>query len=289
VAFAVLAALLFGASAPFAKALLGSWGELRLAGALYLSSGLGLLLIRIPMGGAFSLRRADLPSLLGAIAFGGLAAPVLLLFGLRLTTAHAGALLLNLEVAFTAALALLFFRERLSKRELVAIGVLTAGAAAVGAGTAGVKEATNPVLGGLLVAAACFAWGVDNNLTRRISDRHPLEVAGFKGLAAGAMNTVLGIALGQDAPRGWAPLAQAALLGFFCYGLSLALFVLALRRLGAARTSAYFGAAPLSGLALSWILLKEVPGWVTLAGGAAILAGTLSMAYAAGAPVRKNR
>lgn len=279
-AYALLAALLFGVSAPLAKALLGGWGEVRLAGALYLSSGLGLLGIRALMSGGMTLRREDLPCLLGAIAFGGFAAPVLLLLGLRWTTAHAGALLLNLEVVFTAALAVIFFRERLSRRELTALALLLAGAAAVGLGTAGAKEAANPILGGLLVAGACFAWGVDNNLTRRIADRNPLEVAGIKGLVAGSVNTALGVAIGQKAPGSWAPLTQAALLGLFSYGLSLVFFVLALRRLGAARTSAYFGAAPLGGLALAWILLEEVPAWITLAGGAAIIAGTLPMALA---------
>jgi drug/metabolite transporter (DMT)-like permease len=281
VAYAVLAALFFGASAPVAKLLLAGWGEVRLAGALYLASGIGLLLVRAVKGGRPSLRWQDVPWLLGAVVSGGLAAPVLLLFGLRLTTAHAGSLLLNLEVVFTAALAILFFRERLSTREFVAVAVLMAGAGAVGLGSAGAKEAASPILGGILVAAACFAWGVDNNLTRRVSERNPLEVAGVKGLVAGIVNSVLGWALGEPVPRDAASLAGAAMLGFVSYGLSLVLFVLALRRLGAARTSAYFGAAPLSGLALSWILLREVPGWITLAGGAAIVGGTLALSFAA--------
>jgi drug/metabolite transporter (DMT)-like permease len=181
---------------------------------------------------------------------------------------------------FTVILAILFFQERISRKEIAALTVLVGGAAAVGLGTAQAGEASNPVLGALLVAAACLAWGLDNNLTRRISDRSPLEIAGIKGLAAGAVNTGLGLALGQSAPDRWAPVAWAALLGFFSYGLSLVLFILALRRMGAARTAAYFGTAPLSGVVLSWILLGEVPGWTSALGGAAVVAGGIGMALA---------
>ena len=262
---ALLAALLFGASAPFAKLLLarGDLSPVALAGALYLGSGLGLALWRAwkrKMGGEPAketpLRRSDLPWLAGAIAAGGVLAPVLLLLGLATTPASTGALLLNLEGVLTAGLAWSVFREGFDRR--IALGMV-----AIVAG--GVLLSWNPAAGGLrfspgslLVVGACLGWAVDNNLTRKVSGADPSEIAMWKGLAAGAVNFSLGLMVAGHLPApGW--LAAAALLGFLSYGVSLTLFVLALRDLGSARTGAYFSVAPFIGVVLSFVVLREVP------------------------------
>ena len=262
---ALLAALLFGASAPFAKLLLarGGLSPVVLAGTLYLGSGLGLALWRgwkKQRGEGETkeapLRRADWPWLAGAIAAGGVLAPVLLLFGLAATPASTGALLLNLEGVLTALLAWFVFRENFDRRIALGMAAIVAG---------GVALSWDPRAGGLrfspgslLVAGACLGWAVDNNLTRKVSGADPSEIAMWKGLAAGAVNLSLGLGVaGRLPPAGW--LAAAAVLGFLSYGVSLTLFVLALRDLGSARTGAYFSTAPFLGVVLSFVLLREVP------------------------------
>ena len=261
---ALLAALLFGASAPFAKLLLtrGGLSPLMLAGVLYLGSGLGLVLWRgwKRRGDGESkeapLRRSDLPWLAGAIAAGGVVAPVLLLLGLATTPASTGALLLNLEGVLTALLAWSVFREGFDRR--IALGMV-----AIVAG--GVILSWDPHAGGLrfslgslLVVGACLGWAVDNNLTRKVSGADPSEIAMWKGLVAGAVNFSLGLmAAGHLPALGW--LGAAAVLGFLSYGVSLTLFVLALRDLGSARTGAYFSTAPFIGVVLSFVVLREVP------------------------------
>lgn len=274
----LIAAVLFGLAAPLSKLLLGGWSEVALAGVLYASSGVGLTAIRAVKRGGEPLRRQDLRWLAGAVLFGGIGAPIAMLYGLRFTTGYAGALLVNLETVFTGILAVTLFRERLNGREYAAIAVLVAGACAVGYGSAAAREAAHPLLGAALIALACFGWGLDNNFTQRISDRDPLQIAGVKGLVAGTVNIILALALGQSFPKEAGPWALAAGVGLCCYGISLALFVIALRRLGAARTAALFATAPVSGIAASWIVLHERPAWASLAGGAVMVAGVLWLA-----------
>jgi drug/metabolite transporter (DMT)-like permease len=273
VPLALTAALLFGASAPFAKALLGSGiNPWLLAGLLYLASGLGLAVLRLArqtLGTAPAeapLTRFDLPSLGLIVLFGGIAGPVLLMLGLNATPAATAALLLNLEGPATMAIAWLAYRENVDRR-------LLAGAAAILAGTAllswrgGPKEAG---WGALAIAGACLAWGIDNNLTRRLSAADPVDLALLKGLAAGGVNFALALAGGAVLP-GLGGLAGAAAVGFLGYGLSLVLFVLALRHLGAARTGAYFSTAPFIGAVLAVPLFGE-PVTARLAAGGALMA-----------------
>ena len=162
-------------------------------------------------------------------------------------------------------------------RDWGALAVLVGGACAVGLGSAGAGEASRPVLGACLVALACLFWGFDNNFTQRISGRDPLQIAGIKGLAAGATNLGVAFALGQRLPLDSALLGGAALIGLISYGVSLALFVLGLRKLGSARTAALFGTAPLSGVILSWLALGEAPHPLALAGGGIMIAGIIWM------------
>lgn len=266
---ALLSALLFGVSTPLAKVLVVEVPPLALAGLLYFGSGVGLLgwrWLRQQTTAAIEhreapLARADWGWMAGAILAGGIVAPVLLMLGLERTTGSAAALLLNFEGVFTALLAWFVFHENVDRRIatgffliVVAGGLLSwEGAPAVGV-----------PLGSLAVMAACLAWAVDNNLTQRVSGSDPVQVAGIKGLVAGCIN------LGLAVTTGWEPASVPVLLaalsvGFLGYGVSLSLFVWALRHLGTARTGAYFSVAPFFGAATALVVLSERPGslfWV---------------------------
>ncbi len=256
---ALIAAALFGASTPLAKLMIGGgldpW---MLAGLLYLGSGLGLGALTVvhnsrgaPATEA-SLARADLPWLGLVVLLGGVAAPLLMMFGLARTPAAAASLLLNLEGLATMAIAWIAFRESVDRRLLLGALAILAGAVILswrgGALDVGV--------GAFAIAGACVAWGLDNNLTRKLSAANPTQVAMIKGLAAGGVNLALALSRGAPLPSGPQAAAGAA-IGFLGYGLSLVLYVRALRGLGAARTGAYFSTAPFLGAALAIVLLGE--------------------------------
>jgi drug/metabolite transporter (DMT)-like permease len=252
------AAALFGASTPLAKLLLANIAPNMLAGLLYLGSGLGLALVqsirRTGQGGAEApLQKADYPWLAGAVACGGIAAPLLLLWGLAGESASGVSLLLNLEGMLTALIAALVFHEAVGRRIwgaaclMLAAGLLLGYAPQAGVGLS---------LRTLAVAAACALWALDNNLTRRIAAADPVRIAMIKGLAAGCVNIAAALALGATLPQA-PPLAGALALGWLAYGVSLALYILALRHLGSARAAAHFSTAPFIGAALSILLLHE--------------------------------
>ena len=255
------AAALFGASTPFAKLLLGEVSPLMLAGILYLGSGIGLALWLAVRGRVFgderrsSLAPADLPWLAGAILAGGVAGPILLMQGLVRSDAASASLLLNLEAVLTAAIAWTVFRENVDRRVFAGMGAIVAGGVVL---SAGAVPGVEGLLGAALVSAACLAWAIDNNLTRRLSGGDAATLACVKGLAAGTVNLALAFAAGASLPTAQAAL-WAGLLGFAGYGVSLALFVVALRHLGTARTGAYFSVAPFVGAALALGLLGERP------------------------------
>lgn len=263
-ALALASAALFGASTPFAKALVGEVGPWLLAGLLYLGSGLGLLAASFALSGREApLRRADMPWLAAIVLAGGVAGPVLLMFGLRVTPASSASLLLNLEGVLTLAIAWIVSRENVDLR-------IGAGAAAIVLGAA-LLSWNGPAEGfgwsALAIVAACLAWAIDNNLTRKLSGADPLQVAMVKGLVAGGVNVALAFALGASWP-GTGAVAAAGTIGFLGYGVSLALFVLALRHLGTARAAAYFSLAPFVGAAIAIALLGEpvTPVFVAAAG-----------------------
>lgn len=248
IALALGAAGLFGLSTPAAKLLLAVSDPWLLAGLLYLGSGVGLGAIHLGrhLSGApraTPLARADWPWLAGAIAAGGGVGPVLLMLGLAAGHASATALLLNLEGVLTALLAWFVFREHVDRRIALGMAAITVGALVLAwDGARGVRLERSA----LLVAGACAAWALDNNLTRKVSASDPLRIAALKGLVAGAVNTAIALALGAARPEARA-VAGAALVGLLGYGVSLVLFVLALRHLGAGRTGAYFSTAPFVG------------------------------------------
>ena len=259
---ALLAALLFGASAPVAKIFLRTLSPMELAGALYLGSGLGLALWRLV--GRFrrdagktepAVGRSDWPWLIGAIFSGGVVAPVLLMIGLATTPASSTSLLLNLEGVLTALLAWFVFRENFDRRILLGMIAIVAGGVLL---TCNPDEALGLSWGALAIIGACFCWAIDNNLTRKVSGADPVQIAMLKGLSAGTVNLLIGLTIsGKSVPASL--VAGAGLLGFLSYGVSLTCFVLALRDLGAARTGAYFSTAPFIGVMLSLFLLREMP------------------------------
>lgn len=261
IVYALASAALFGASTPLAKLLLSDAAPLMIAGLLYLGSGvglaawLGLRSLSTHAKDASPIGRSQWPWLAGAIAAGGVAGPALLMFGLARTDGSAASLLLNLEAVLTAAIAWLVFRENVDRRIFL-------GMAAIVAGGVLLSWDQTPRAGGmagpLLVAAACLAWAVDNNLTRKVSGGDAATIACLKGLIAGSVNLALALAAGAALPAAGTLLAAAA-LGFAGYGVSLALFVVALRGLGTARTGAYFSVAPFVGAALAFAVLVETP------------------------------
>jgi drug/metabolite transporter (DMT)-like permease len=255
---ALASAVLFGATAPFAKLLLGEVEPQLLAGLLYLGAGVGLTVVHFGRAGfgipapEAPLRARDVPWLAAVVLFGGVAGPLFLMLGLARTQAASGSLLLNLEGLFTMGIAWLVFHENVDRRLLLGACAILAGAAVLSWRGHGIELD----LGTALIAASCLAWGIDNNLTRRLSSADPVLTAMIKGLAAGTVNTGLATLSGAPVPASGAT-GAATIVGFFGIGVSLVLFVLALRHLGTARTGAYFSLAPFIGAVLAIGLLHE--------------------------------
>jgi drug/metabolite transporter (DMT)-like permease len=269
------AALLFGLSTPAAKLLLTLSDPWMTAGLLYLGSGVGLGVVRIiqrltgSRSKEASFRRADMPWLIGAIVSGGGVGPVLLMLGLVNVSASQASLLLNLEGVLTAVLAWFVFREHFDRRIALGMALITVGALLL-AWERG--EGFRMQRGGLLVVGACLAWAVDNNLTRKVSGGDPLMIAALKGGAAGAANLAIALVAGATPPA-LGPAIGVAFVGLLGYGVSLVLFVRALRELGAARTGAYFSAAPFIGAIVAIAVLREPIRLGVVAGGALMIAG----------------
>lgn len=259
---ALLAAALFGASAPIAKLLLGEIAPVPLAAFLYLGSGISLTLIRglRRLGGQSTegearISKADIPWLAGAILAGGVAAPIVLMFGLRNTPAATASLLLNFEGAATTLIAVLVFKEATGRRLWWAVTLITAASLLLSWNT---DSEWGVSLGAAGVLGACILWGIDNNLTRNVSAKDPLAIVTVKGLSAGLFSLVLALILRNPLP-GLRIILGAMILGSVSYGLSIVSFILAMRELGAARTSAWFGTAPFVGALLSFVLFRDVP------------------------------
>jgi drug/metabolite transporter (DMT)-like permease len=259
---ALAAAILFGASTPAAKALVGEIEPVLLAGLLYAGSGIGLLawlLARSRAAGtrhARRIERADLPWLAGAVLCGGIVGPVLLMLGLTRTAGSTASLLLNVEGALTALIAWFVFGEHFDRRIALGMGLIA---------VAGVLLSIDPAAsahlgsGAPAVAGACLAWAIDNNLTRKVSGADALTIATIKGIVAGVVNLGIAALVMRAQWPGIGLVLAGALTGFLGYGVSLVLFVLSLRALGAARTSAYFATAPFVGATLALAVLGETP------------------------------
>lgn len=256
-------AVLFGASTPFARALTGAIDPLWLAGLLYAGSGLGLsfvlLLRHAGMAGAnqrvSGIAREDLPWLALSVLAGGIVAPVLFTFGLRGTTGATASLALNLETVLTVAIAWFVFHEHRNARVVAGMALIVAAGILLAGGGSGARGASTGVP---LIALACLCWAIDNNATRRISANDAMLIAAVKGLAGGVVNIGLAAWLSGMPPPAATALAAAG-VGLCGYGVSLSLFVVALRELGTARASAYYGIAPFAGVAVAFFLLGERP------------------------------
>jgi drug/metabolite transporter (DMT)-like permease len=257
----LLAAVLFALSAPFSKLLLADVDPVVLAGLLYLGAGVCLAILAGVLAASgrrreeARLERSDLPWLGGALLAGGVAAPLLLLFGLARTPAATASLLLTLEAAATAGWAALVFREAVGRWAWIAVGLVTVGSFVLALDPRGALGISP---GCLLIVGACALWGLDNNLTRHVSLRDPKTIVILKGLGAGSFSLVLALALGRPFPSFGHAVAALA-LGAFSYGASIALFVRSLRRLGAARTGALFGTSPFLAAAVSLLVFREPP------------------------------
>jgi drug/metabolite transporter (DMT)-like permease len=274
----LLAALLFGLSAPLSKLLLPACGPVALAGLLYLGGGAGLTLVGLlrRRPAEAPLQRSDAGLLIGIIVIGGIIGPLLLMLGLQRLTGVVASMLLNLEAPFTMLLAVLLFREHLSWKEVGAAGLILLGGATVGLRPG---ELRVDGWGIAALAGACLSWGLDNNLTQRLSVRDPIAVVRVKGLSAGSCSILLAWASGAKLPA-LSVLAGALVVGLVSYGFSIVLDVYALRLLGAAREAAFFATAPFMGAVASVFLLGERLTPFDLISGGVMAAGVAGLMWA---------
>ena len=273
--YALISAALFGVSTPAAKLLVGSIHPVTLAGLLYCGAGMGVAGLRriVPsfVTGApeIAVSRGELPWLAAAIGAGGVCGPLLLMLGLARTNAATASLLLTLEGVATALMAWFIFHENFDRRIAIGMASLVAGAAVLSWSGAPTLDS---IVGPLAIVGACVAWGLDNNLTRKVSLADPLQIAMLKGLIAGPFNLVLGLSISRGIPS-VSGILLTGIVGFLGYGVSLALFVIALRDLGTARTGAYFSTASFIGSAIAVVVLGEPVTAQLLAAGALMAFG----------------
>ena len=260
---ALASAFLFGAGTPLAKSLLGQISPWLLAGLLYAGSGLGLLIYRVlkklPMP---RLNRNESLWLLAAVACGGGVAPVLLMFGLSGLTASHASLLLNAEAVLTTLLAWALFKEHLGSRITLGMALIVAGALLLSWPSVDVNSGLEPaqLWSALAVVTACAFWALDNNITRKVAHVDASWIACVKGLSAGMTNLLLAFLIGAAWPSPFV-ITAAMVVGFLAYGVSLALFVVALRHLGASRTGAYFSTAPFVGAVIAVVFFADPVTW----------------------------
>lgn len=267
--WAVLAAALYAINAPVSKLLLRDVTPTMMAALLYLGAGMGMLLLGIGrqrFGGESSeqkLTRKDLPFTIGMIVL-DIAAPICLMIGLTSTTSANASLLNNFEIVATSLIALLVFKETISKRLWLGIGLITLSSMILSFEDA---SSLHFSVGSLFVLLACVCWGFENNCTRMMSQSDPLEIVVLKGFGSGLGSLVIALVIGERLPA-WPFILMALLLGFVAYGLSIFFYVYAQRTLGAAKTSAYYAIAPFIGVVLSLLIFRELPApsfWVALA------------------------
>jgi drug/metabolite transporter (DMT)-like permease len=274
-------AVLFGISAPLAKLLLPRVDPWMLAGLLYFGAGVGLTILRLllrvmttpQVSESVPMSAKERLALIAIAVIGGGVGPVLMLIGLQRVSGVTGALLLNLEAVFTMLLAIGVFRERLTRGERLAAVVILVGAILVSLKDEGFSAG---LIGVAAVAGACLAWGLDNNLTARLSHRSAVSLVQFKTMTAGVGNLALALIAGHGWPT-LSALGASCAVGFVCYGLSIVLDVYALRYIGAAREAAFFATAPFAGALAAVPLLHEPVSRTEWAGGLVMAAGVIVM------------
>lgn len=258
--WAILAAALYALNSPISKLLLDQIPPTMMAALLYLGAGIGLTAVRLVQRGMGKgtkekpLTRKDLPFTIGMVAL-DIAAPIFLMIGLTMMTAANASLLNNFEIAATSVIALGIFKETISKRLWTAIAFVTVGSIVLSVED---MSSFSFSFGSLFVLLACVCWGFENNCTRMISNKDPLEIVVIKGFGSGLGSLVIALVLGEGLPD-WGYAACALLLGFVAYGLSIFFYIYAQRYLGAAKTSAYYALAPFIGTALSLVIFREIP------------------------------
>ncbi len=273
---ALLAAIFFGASAPIAKVLVGDIAPIFLAAFLYLGSGTGISLVKLTQrmrskDVEAGIKRADIPWLACAIISGGILAPIILMISLKNTPASTASLLLNFEGVATTVIAMLAFKEAIGRRAWGAIIVVTVASILL---STNFGSSWGMSVGAFGVVMACTLWGVDNNFTRNISGKDPLAIVAWKGLVAGTFSFFLAWFLGNPFPS-LTNILGTLVLGFVSYGLSTMLFIRSMRGLGAARTSALYGTAPLAGVILSIFLFRELPSFLFVIAAILMIGGAL--------------
>ncbi len=274
---ALLAAIFFGASAPIAKLLLGDdIAPIFLAAFLYLGSGTGISLVKLSQRMRSKeveagIKAPDIKWLADAIISGGILAPIILMISLQNTPASTASLLLNFEGVGTTVIALLFFKEAISRRAWIAIIVITLASIFL---STNFQSGFGLSLGALGIILACVLWGLDNNFTRNISGKDPLAIVAWKGLVAGTFSFFLAFFLGNQLPS-LTIILSTLVLGFVSYGLSTMLFIRSMRGLGAARTSALYGTAPLAGVLLSIVMFGEFPSFLFIIAAVLMIGGAL--------------
>ncbi len=258
---AILAAALYAINVPFSKVLMNTVTPAMLAAFLYLGAGVGLLIYAVvkKLCGVEStsepLTKKELPYTLAMIAL-DIIAPILLMVGITKTASANVSLLNNFEIVATTLIALLVFKEAVSKRLWAAIGLITV--ASIILGFEG-RESFVFNEGSLYVLGACLSWGIENNCTRRLSNKSSTEITTIKGCFSGLGSLIVAFIAGESLP-GWREVFLAMLLGFVAYGLSIKLYITAQKDLGAAKTSAFYSVAPFLGVFFSFVMLKESPG-----------------------------
>ena len=260
VLWAVLAAALYALNSPISKLLLGKIPPTIMAALLYLGAGIGLSIVRLVqrrMGKGQKekpLTRKDLPYTIGMVVL-DIAAPIFLMIGLTGTTAANASLLNNFEIVATSVIALCIFKETISKRLWGAIVLVTISSLVLS-----VEDISSFSFsfGSIFVLLACVCWGLENNCTRMISNKDPLQIVVIKGFGSGIGSFVIALVLGEHFSN-WGYIVCALLLGFVAYGLSIFFYIYAQRYLGAAKTSAYYALAPFIGAALSLLIFREIP------------------------------
>lgn len=258
--YAVLAAALYAVSTPISKILLVKVPPAMMAALLYLGAGIGMTILGLAVKKTERakteqhLTRKELPYIICMVAL-DIAAPIFLMVGLSMTTSASASLLNNFEIVATSLIALLVFKEAVSKRLWLGIGLITASSIILS-----IKDINSLSfsLGSIFVLLACVCWGLENNCTRKLSGKNPLEIVVVKGYGSGLGSLIIAVVL-RESVTDMGYIFAALLLGFAAYGLSIFFYVYAQRELGAAKTSAYYGVAPFIGSALSLIVLREIP------------------------------
>lgn len=284
VACAVLAAAFYALNSPLSKLLLGDVAPTMMAAFLYLGAGLGMAALQWLRGRSGRagreqpLTRTELPFTIGMVAL-DIAAPIALMVGLSRTTAANASLLNNFEIVATSLIALICFGEAISRKLWVGIGLVTLSTALLSAQEA---DSFSFSSGSVWMLAACVCWGFENNCTRRLSSKDPVEIVVIKGVFSGLGSLLIALCLDEPLPA-WLPAMWALGLGFVAYGLSIALYIYAQRELGAAKTSAYYAVAPFIGVALSLAIFREIPSTGFIAALLVMIAGTWCVTRAEGA------